>query len=91
MLSRNLIPILLLFISTIGIAQKKDTVHKYLDQEFHFTSRGKAVYQAYAINEKNHWVLYAFYPDSNLIFMMSYKNAALTNKEGPYAIYFPKC
>jgi len=90
MLSRNLIPILLLFISTICIAQKKDTVRKYLDQELHFTSRGKAVYQAYVVNEKNHWVLSAYYPDSTLLVSMSYKNHSLTIKDGPYEIYFPK-
>lgn len=90
MLSRTLVPALVLLASFSSVAQSKDTLRKYFDEQLQFTNRRNAIYQGYAIWRSDHWQLYVFYPDSNLIMQIKYKDAHLSIRDGEYIIYFPK-
>lgn len=78
------------FVITCSFAQKKDTVRKYLDENFAFTRRGNAAYPALAIKSGDHWLLYATYPDTSLLLTIWFKDADLTVRDGPFSLYFGK-
>ena len=79
----------ILFVSQTTIAQK-DSVRKYLDGELRFTSRKEAVYGALAVKQGDHWMLYAAYPDTNLLLKIFFKDPDLNIKEGPFNLFHPK-
>lgn len=70
-------------------AQQKDTIRKYLDNEFRFTNRNKSVFPALAIRQEDHWMLVAVYPDTDILLKMYFKDAGLTVKDGPFYLYHP--
>lgn len=72
-----------------GIAQQ-DTVRKYLDQNLRLTQKHNAVYAAMAIRQGDHWMLFAVYPDTTVMLKMFFKDRALTVKDGPYTLFYPK-
>ncbi|MEO5681124.1 MAG: hypothetical protein ABIQ88_00720 [Chitinophagaceae bacterium] len=88
MMKLKLVIISLLFTVT-GIAQK-DSVRKYLDGNLRFTNKRNAVYAAMAIRNNDHWTLFAVYPDTTMLLKLSFKDAALTMKDGPFILYFRK-
>lgn len=69
---------------------QKDTLRKWLDADLHFTGKKDMVYPALAIRSGDHWMLVAVYPDTSILVKATYKDAALTVKDGPYSLYFPK-
>jgi antitoxin component YwqK of YwqJK toxin-antitoxin module len=72
------------------VLSQKDSVRKYLDADLHFTTKKEMVYPAMAIKTKDHWVLYAVYPDTAVLLTVYFKDAALTIKDGPFILYHPK-
>jgi antitoxin component YwqK of YwqJK toxin-antitoxin module len=72
------------------VLSQKDSVRKYLDADLHFTTKKEMVYPAMAIKTKDHWVLYAVYPDTTVLLTVYFKDAALTIKDGPFILYHPK-
>ncbi|MEO6314522.1 MAG: TonB family protein [Chitinophagaceae bacterium] len=86
---RFLLPGVLLLLAITGTAQK-DSVRKYLDGDLRFTNKRNAVYAAMALKNNDHWVLHAVYPDTNVLLRVSFKNAALTIKDGSFVLYHPK-
>ena len=69
-----------------AIFSQKDSVRKYLDADLHFTTKKDMVYPAMAIRSDEHWMLYAVYPDTSLLLKVSFKDAALTIKDGPFVL-----
>ena len=90
MLSRTLIPVLMSLASLSSLGQSKDTLRKYFDEQLQFTNKRNAIYRGYAVQDNHHWKMYAFYPDSNLVMLVTYKDARLSIRDGDYIIYFPK-
>jgi antitoxin component YwqK of YwqJK toxin-antitoxin module len=78
------------FLTSFSYAQKKDTVRKYLDQNFALTNRGNASYYALSIRKDEHYLLYAVYPDSTILLKAWFKDRDLSIKDGPYEFYFGK-
>jgi antitoxin component YwqK of YwqJK toxin-antitoxin module len=77
----------LLCLAVVSVAAQKDSVRKYLDAELHFTTQNKAVYPAMAIKNGDHWILFIVNTDTTMLFKISFKDAALTIKDGPYTTY----
>jgi antitoxin component YwqK of YwqJK toxin-antitoxin module len=90
MLKTFLTIICFLTIKLCAFAQQADTVRKYLDAEFRFTNRNKAVFPAVVIRQQDRWVLVSVYPDTNILLKIFYQDAGLVIKDGPYIIYHPK-
>src|SRR5689334_6572641 len=80
---------LLLFFMLPALAQQ-DSIRKYLNAELQFTSKKNAVYAAMAIKSKDHWLLYAVYPDTTVLLQAYFKDAGLSIKDGSYILYHPK-
>ena len=83
------LPVILLLAALNCVAQK-DSVRKYLDAELHFTTKKDFVYAAMAIKSEGQWVLYVVYPDTSVFLKITFKDAALTIKDGPFFYYYPK-
>ena len=88
-MKRFLLYVLPLLTATGSFAQK-DSVRKYLDADLRFTSKKDAVYPAMAVKENDHWLLLAVYPDTTPALKVYYLDAALTTKDGPFVLYYPK-
>jgi antitoxin component YwqK of YwqJK toxin-antitoxin module len=86
---RFFLHVIILLTALAGRAQK-DTVRKYLDGNLHFTTKKNFLYAAMAVKSNDHWMLYAVYPDTGILLKVYYKDAALTIKDGPFTLYFPK-
>ncbi|GAC1451123.1 MAG: hypothetical protein NVSMB7_13650 [Chitinophagaceae bacterium] len=84
-----LLPAILL-LGTLNSFAQKDSVRKYLDAALHFTTKKNFTYAAMAIKNNDHWVLYAVYPDTSVLLKVFFKDAALTVKDGPFTLYYPK-
>src|SRR6476469_1955617 len=87
---RFLILAICFFLTSFSFAQKKDTVRKYLDENFSLTSRANAYYYAVSIRQDDHYLLYAVYPDSTVLLKAWFKDRDLSVKDGPYEFYFGK-
>lgn len=72
------------------IAQKEDTLKKYIGQDFSFTTKKNALYLAMAVKSQDHWMLYGVYPDTTPLARIFYADKELTIKDGPYTLYHPK-
>jgi antitoxin component YwqK of YwqJK toxin-antitoxin module len=86
---KSCLPVIALLIAFSGVAQK-DSIRKYLDQDLYLTSKSNAIYQAMAIRNGDQWMLAAVYPDTSLLLKMFFKDRALTIKDGPCILYYPK-
>lgn len=86
--------ILLLFIIILEvklcIAQRNDTLTKYLDKNLSFTNKAGMMYPAIAYPDKGHWILRAFYPDDSIIAEVYFMDKKLTINDGTLFINYPK-
>ncbi|MFT3824841.1 MAG: energy transducer TonB [Chitinophagaceae bacterium] len=89
-MSKYLHLLILLFLSNLALAQKGDTLRKYLNEDLSFTSKDEAVFPALAMRFNDHWLLYSVYQDTNTLLKIFFKDRSLTIKDGPYDIYHPK-
>ncbi len=81
---------LVLFFSVLQGHSQKDTVRLYLDAEFQLSSKKDFTYPAMAIRQGDHWVLHAVYNDTTPVLQIYFADAALSVKDGPYILYYPK-
>ncbi len=88
-MSKMWLAILCLLTSYCAPAQQ-DSMRRYLDQNLQLTRKRDAVYAAMAIRQGDHWMLYAVYPDTTVLLKVFFKDKALTIKDGPYNLYYPK-
>jgi TonB family protein len=72
------------------MAQKKDTVYKYLDANLQPTDEKNGMYFGVAIKQNGYWLLYAIYPDTTPVIKATFQDKQLKIKNGPYTIYYPK-
>ncbi len=79
----------LLFLPAVLKAQQSDTLQKFLDEDLALVSKKNAVYGAVAIRERDHWMLYAVYPDKTPLLRCYFADKALTAKDGPFRLYHP--
>lgn len=79
-----------LLLPALAFAQKKDTVLTYLDEELNATSKKNAVYYGVAINQGDHWMLYALYSDTTPVLKAWFSDRQLKIKDGPYLVYYPQ-
>jgi antitoxin component YwqK of YwqJK toxin-antitoxin module len=86
---RYLLPVILLLMFATGFAQK-DSIRKYLDEDLHLTIKRNGVYAAMAIKTGDHWQLVGVYPDTTMLLKIYFKDKALTIKDGPFTLYYPK-
>ncbi len=89
-MQKNILLLIGLFLSGLCVAQKGDTLRKYLDENLSFTSKSNMTFPAMAIRSFDHWVLYSVYPDTNTLLRIYFKDRNLTIKDGPYDLYHPK-
>lgn len=86
-------PFLLLLLSALlsaGVNAQADSIRKYLDVNLNFTSKKNMVYPAMALRNGDRWVLFAVYPDTSVLLKIFFKDRALTVRDGPYTLYYPK-
>ncbi len=85
-------PLLVIFwvVTAYNGTAQQDSVRKYLDQNLRLTQKRNAVYAAMAVRQGDHWMLFAVYPDTTVMLRMFFKDKALTIKDGPYTLYYPK-
>lgn len=81
--------LLLCFLPALLPAQRRDTVQRYLSEELALVGRSEASYGAVSIREKDHWLLFAVYPDGQPLLRCYFKDKALTIKDGPFSLYHP--
>ena len=88
---KRFLPVFCLFLCcSAGLAQKGDTVRKYLNEKFQLTDKRNAAHDALAIKENDHWYLTTNYPDtSGVLFKIYFKDKGLTIYDGPRIIYHP--
>jgi TonB family protein len=86
---KTLILLFILF-PILASGQKKDTVIKFLDENFEFTTQKNSVYVGVAVKRPDSWFFYALYPDTTPLMKAYYKDKTLKIKEGPYIFYYPK-
>lgn len=85
--------ILFLLISLQVAAQKKqrDTVRKYLTSDLHFTNKANMTFPALAVRQsEDRWLLVSTYRDTNVLLRAWFRDADLTIKDGPFALYHPR-
>ena len=80
----------ILFSMALTVGAQKDSVRKYLNENLQFTTKKDVVYAAMAVKDNNRWLLYAVYPDTSPILQVYFTDAALTVKDGPFTLYYPK-
>lgn len=80
----------ILLLPAVSSIAQQDTIRKYLDDDFRFTTKNKAVYAAMIVKADNHWTLSAFYPDSSVLLKISYRDEKLSQRDGPFILYHPK-
>jgi len=81
---------IILFLMALTVGAQKDSVRKYLNENLQFTTKKDVVYAAMAVKDNNRWLLYAVYPDTSPILQVYFTDAALTVKDGPFTLYYPK-
>jgi antitoxin component YwqK of YwqJK toxin-antitoxin module len=79
---------ILLLVALPAFTQSRDTLRKYLNDNLELTTRNKASYAALAIKESDHWLLYAVYPDNNPLLKMYFADKELSNRDGPFQLYY---
>ena len=82
--------LLLLIASSVTLAQKGDTLRKYLNGALEYTKENDAAYAAMAIKNGDYWFMMGVYPDTSILLKAYFKDKKLTVKEGPFTLYFPK-
>jgi antitoxin component YwqK of YwqJK toxin-antitoxin module len=70
------------------IAQKRDTVVKYLNDDLAFTTRYNKAYKAIVFKNAGHWQLRAFYPDASTLFTASFSDKKLSVRDGEFIIFY---
>ena len=80
--------ILLVLFSRLCLAQNNDTLRKYLDKNFSFTTKSKMAYAAIVIPANTHWLLRAFYADGSLLIESTYMDKKLATRDGPLTAYY---
>src|SRR5687767_11658047 len=73
-----------------SLAQRSDTVLKYLDGNLQLTTEEQAVFYGVAVKQPEGWMLYALYPDTTPLLKVYFKDRALKVIHGHYASYYPK-
>ena len=73
-----------------GVAQRNDTVLKYLDGNLQLTTEEQAVFYGVAVKQPEGWMLYALYPDTTPLLKVHFKDRALKVMQGHYASFYPK-
>lgn len=89
----RLYTVIILLLSLQAYAQKKqaDTVRKYLTSDLHFTNKANMVFPALAIRQaEDRWMLLSAYRDTSVLLRAWFRDADLTIKDGPFALYHPK-
>ena len=81
--------ILLLLLPLTVLAQKKDTIQRYLDANLVLTTKNNAVYYGVSFSKDDHWLLYALYPDNSPLLTTYFKDRELKVKDGPQVVYYP--
>lgn len=71
------------------MAQRGDTLYKYLDNTLAFTTKANAVYNAVAVKSGDHWLLFSVYPDTGILLKAYFKDRGLRIKDGPFTLYHP--
>lgn len=89
MILKNIL-FLLVCLPIYCLAQKKDTVYKYLDANLQPTDEKNGQYFGVAIKKEGYWLLYAIYPDTTPVIKATFQDKHLKIKHGPYTIYYPK-
>ncbi|HJW15576.1 MAG TPA: TonB family protein [Flavisolibacter sp.] len=82
--------LLLMCLPLRNMAQKKDTLYKYLDADLQPTDEKNGEFFGVAIKKDGYWVLYAIYPDTTPVIKAIFKDRQLKIKHGPYTVYYPK-
>lgn len=80
----------LLIIGHVAVAQKKDTVFRFLDANLNLTNEKNAVFYGVSMKQDNHWLLFAIYSDTTPVVKAYFKDKQLTIRDSTYTIYFPK-
>lgn len=78
------------FIPFSVLAQKKDTIRQFLDENLMPTKKENAQFYGVALKRNDHWQLYAIYPDTTPVINAFFKDKKLTIKDGQYTVYYPK-
>ena len=73
-----------------GLAQKKDTVYRYLDANLQPTDEKNGEYFGVAIKKNGYWLLYAIYPDTTPVIKATFRDKQLKIKNGPYSSILSK-
>lgn len=82
--------ILLLGIPWASLAQKGDTLRKYLNESLEYVPKDDAAFAAMAIKSGDYWFMMAVYPDTSILLKAYFKDKKLSIKEGPFTLYYPK-
>lgn len=82
--------VILSLITGVNSLAQQDSVRKYLDENLQLTQKRNSVYAAMALRQADRWMLFAVYPDTTVILKMYFKDRALTVRDGPYSLYYPK-
>lgn len=86
----RLLVMLFLISPVCCIAQKGDTVLRYLDEHLQLTSKNNAAFYGLSIRQGDHWLLYAVYSDKTPAVKIYFKDKNLKVKDGPFEVYYPQ-
>ena len=77
----------LMLTAVSAVAQKNDTIRKYLDDKLEFTSKARSTYPAVGVKQTDAWLLFISYPDTSLLLKAYFKDKNFGIKNGPYVLY----
>jgi hypothetical protein len=67
MKKKSLLLCSVLLIGALCMAQRGDTLRKYLDDKLVFTNKAHSVYPGVAIRKSDGWLLVSLYPDTGVL------------------------